>query len=292
MDVFRLSFFTHDVGRAEVPITISTRCISHFALIVWFSSFIADFFFFSSSTKTPKSFFIIGTLALRLESDASMNDFIIIFHLSIAQTLIAKKPASSRSPISRKIVLWPERDRVRPQRAKRSSACRRSRPSTTRSRPNDLTPVILKLKAANPEHPAPYRGATRTRSCSGARRRAELPGQGGRARRRDQALRQPRASGRPSERANGPFALLGGPAPGLVIEKFRPEGQAVEKAFAKASRPRRGSDVPAGGHQLAGGGLWVLKLALDAAKTDDLDNVPHGGALARPAGRLASTAGE
>ena len=29
--------------------------------------------------------------------------------------------------------------------------------------------------------------------------------------------------------------------------------------------------MPAGGHQLAAGGLWLLKLALDAAKTDELD---------------------
>ena len=36
-------------------------------------------------------------------------------------------------------------------------------------------------------------------------------------------------------------------------------------------KAKTGSDVLAGGHQLAGGGLWVLKLVLDAAKTDDLD---------------------
>ena len=36
-------------------------------------------------------------------------------------------------------------------------------------------------------------------------------------------------------------------------------------------KAKTGSDVLAGGHQLAGGGLWVLKLALDAAKTDDLE---------------------
>ena len=61
------------------------------------------------------------------------------------------------------------------------------------------------------------------------------------------------------------------PAPGLIIEKFRPEGQQVERAFREAVKAKTGSDVLAGGHQLAGGGLWVLKLALDAAKTDDLD---------------------
>ena len=36
-------------------------------------------------------------------------------------------------------------------------------------------------------------------------------------------------------------------------------------------KARTGSDTPAGGHQLAAGGLWLLKLVLDAAKTDDLD---------------------
>jgi len=35
-------------------------------------------------------------------------------------------------------------------------------------------------------------------------------------------------------------------------------------------KARTGADI-AGGHQLAGGGLWILKLVLDAAKTDDLD---------------------
>ena len=70
--------------------------------------------------------------------------------------------------------------------------------------------------------------------------------------------------------SNGPFALLE-PGPGVIIEKFRPEGQQIERAFREAVKAKTGSDVLAGGHQLAGGGLWVLKLALDAAKTDDLD---------------------
>ena len=29
--------------------------------------------------------------------------------------------------------------------------------------------------------------------------------------------------------------------------------------------------MPTGGHQLAAGGLWLLKVVLDAAKTDDLE---------------------
>src|SRR5574341_1339905 len=47
--------------------------------------------------------------------------------------------------------------------------------------------------------------------------------------------------------ANGAFALLE-PGPGFKIEALRPEG-----------------------HQLAGGGLWLLKLVLDRAKSDDPD---------------------
>ena len=52
---------------------------------------------------------------------------------------------------------------------------------------------------------------------------------------------------------------------------MRPEGQRIERAFREAVKAKTGSDVPAGGHQLAGGGLWLLKLVLDAAKSDDLD---------------------
>src|SRR4029453_12983114 len=75
---------------------------------------------------------------------------------------------------------------------------------------------------------------------------------------------------------NGPFALLE-PGPGLIIEKFRPEGQQIERAFRSAVKARTGSDVPAGGHQLAGGGLWLLKLVLDAAKGDDPRKFPPRG---------------
>ncbi len=69
--------------------------------------------------------------------------------------------------------------------------------------------------------------------------------------------------------ANGPFALLE-PGPGFVIDKLRPEGQRIERAYREAVKAKTGADI-AGGHQLAGGGLWVLKLVLDAAKTDDPD---------------------
>ncbi|MBI4609070.1 MAG: ABC transporter substrate-binding protein [Candidatus Rokubacteria bacterium] len=71
--------------------------------------------------------------------------------------------------------------------------------------------------------------------------------------------------------ADGPFALLE-PAPGFKVEALRPEGQAIERAFRDAVQKRTGSH-PVGGHQLAAGGLWILKLALDRAKTDELNKL-------------------
>ena len=67
--------------------------------------------------------------------------------------------------------------------------------------------------------------------------------------------------------ANGVFALLE-PGPGFRIEALPPEGQAIEKAFREAVQKRTGG-IPLGGHQLAGSGLWILKLVLDRAGSDD-----------------------
>jgi branched-chain amino acid transport system substrate-binding protein len=69
--------------------------------------------------------------------------------------------------------------------------------------------------------------------------------------------------------ANGVFALLE-PGPGFKLEALRPEGQPIEKAFRDAIQRRTGT-YPYGAHQLAGAGLWLLKLVLDRAKTDDPD---------------------
>ena len=69
--------------------------------------------------------------------------------------------------------------------------------------------------------------------------------------------------------ANGAFALLE-PGPGFKIEALRPEGQKLEREFREAVQKRTGS-YPLGGHQLAGGGLWLLKIVLDRARTDDPD---------------------
>jgi len=69
--------------------------------------------------------------------------------------------------------------------------------------------------------------------------------------------------------ANGAFALLE-PGPGFRLESLKPEGQKIEKEFRDAVQKRTGT-YPFGGHQLAGGGLWLLKLVLDKSKTDDPD---------------------
>jgi branched-chain amino acid transport system substrate-binding protein len=71
--------------------------------------------------------------------------------------------------------------------------------------------------------------------------------------------------------ANGVFALLE-PGPGFRIEALKPDGQKIEKDFREAIQKKTGS-YPLGAHQLAGGGLWLLKVVLDRAKSDDPDKV-------------------
>src|SRR5262249_25067978 len=73
--------------------------------------------------------------------------------------------------------------------------------------------------------------------------------------------------------ANGPFALLE-PGPGFIIEKLRPEGQQIERAFREAVKTRTGSDVPAGAHHLSAGGRWGLHPALHAAPTHAISHIP------------------
>jgi branched-chain amino acid transport system substrate-binding protein len=155
------------------------------------------------------------------------------------------------------------------QRAKQEFGMQEVAPEYYTFTTNDLTPVILKLKAANPDilhHIARdqdailfWRQAREQNFQVKAVVHAGATGYG-----------NPGFGKAFGNDSNGPFALLE-PGPGLVIEKFRPEGQAVERAFREAVKAKTSSDVLAGGHQLAGGGLWVLKLALDAAKSDDLD---------------------
>src|SRR5439155_467735 len=69
--------------------------------------------------------------------------------------------------------------------------------------------------------------------------------------------------------ANGVFALLE-PGPGFCLEALRPDGQKLDRELREAVQKRTGS-YPLGGHQLARGGLWLLKVVLDRAKSDDLD---------------------
>jgi branched-chain amino acid transport system substrate-binding protein len=155
------------------------------------------------------------------------------------------------------------------QRAKQEFGMQEVGPEYYTYTTNDLTPIIIKLKNANPDilhHIARdqdailfWRQAREQNFQVKAVVHAGATGYG-----------NPGFGKAFGNDANGPFALLE-PGPGFIIEKMRPEGQRIERAFREAVKTKTGSDVLAGGHQLAGGGLWVLKLVLDAAKTDDLD---------------------
>jgi branched-chain amino acid transport system substrate-binding protein len=68
---------------------------------------------------------------------------------------------------------------------------------------------------------------------------------------------------------NGPF-VLAEPAAGLRLEAFRPAAQKLERDFTEAVKKRAGNE-PYASHRLAGAGLWLLKLVLDQAKTDELE---------------------
>lgn len=133
---------------------------------------------------------------------------------------------------------------------------------------NDFTPIILKLKGLAPDvvhHIA--RGHDAVLFWRQAREQNFL----------FKALVHAGATGYGSPDfgkalgpdGNGPFALLE-PGPGFRIESLRPEGQSIERAFREAVQRRTGGG-PVGGHQLAAGGLWILKLVLDRARTDELE---------------------
>ncbi len=133
---------------------------------------------------------------------------------------------------------------------------------------NDFTPIIVKLKQLNPDvvhHIA--RGNDAVLFWRQAREQNFL----------FKALVHAGATGYGSPdfgkalgaEGNGPFALLE-PGPGFRVEALKPEGQEIERAFREAVHRRTGSH-PLGGHQLAGAGLWLLKLVLDRARSDDLE---------------------
>jgi branched-chain amino acid transport system substrate-binding protein len=131
---------------------------------------------------------------------------------------------------------------------------------------NDMTPIIAKFKQANPDvvhhiaysNDAPlfWRQSREQNFLFKALVHAGATGYGG--------ADFGKATGADG---NGPFALLE-PGPGFRLDALKPDGQKLEKEFRDAVQKRTGS-YPLGGHQLAGGGLWLLKLVLDRAKTDD-----------------------
>jgi branched-chain amino acid transport system substrate-binding protein len=133
---------------------------------------------------------------------------------------------------------------------------------------NDFTPIILKLKQASPDIVmAVARGNDAVLFWKQAREQQFA----------FKALVSAGATGYGSPDfgkalgadGNGPFALLE-PGPGFRVEALRPDGQRVETEFRERVQKATGS-YPLGGHQLAAGGLWLLKLVLDRAKTDELE---------------------
>ena len=133
---------------------------------------------------------------------------------------------------------------------------------------NDFTPIITKFKQLNPDvvhhigytNDAPlfWRQAREQNFLFKALVHAGATGYG-----------SPDFGKALGNDANGVFALLE-PGPGFRLDALRPEGQKLEREFREAVQKRTGS-YPFGGHQLAGGGLWLLKMVLDRAKSDDLD---------------------
>jgi branched-chain amino acid transport system substrate-binding protein len=131
---------------------------------------------------------------------------------------------------------------------------------------NDFTPVIVKLKQLNPDvvhhigytNDAPlfWRQSREQTFLFKALVHAGATGYG-----------SPDFGKALANDANGVFALLE-PGPGFRLEALRPEGQKIEREFRDAVQKRTGS-YPLGGHQLAGSGLWLLKLVLDRAQSDD-----------------------
>ena len=68
---------------------------------------------------------------------------------------------------------------------------------------------------------------------------------------------------------NGPF-VLAEPGPGFKVEGLKGDAQKLEHDFIEAVKKKTGGD-PYAAHRLSGPGLWILKLVLDRAKSDDLD---------------------
>jgi branched-chain amino acid transport system substrate-binding protein len=133
---------------------------------------------------------------------------------------------------------------------------------------NDFTPIIVKLKGLNPDvvhHIA--RGNDAVLFWRQSREQNFL----------FRALVHAGATGYGSPDfgkalgadGNGPF-VLAEPSTGLRLEAFRPEAQKLERDFGEAVKARTGAE-PLASHRLAGAGLWLLKLVLDKAGTDELE---------------------
>src|SRR5262245_45215870 len=109
---------------------------------------------------------------------------------------------------------------------------------------NDLTPVILKLKNANPDvlhHIARdqdailfWRQAREQNFDVKAVVHAGATGYG-----------NPDFGKAFGDDGNGPFALSE-PGVGFLVDKMRPDGQKIERAFREAVKAKTGSDVPTG----------------------------------------------
>ena len=133
---------------------------------------------------------------------------------------------------------------------------------------NDFTPVIVKLKQLNPDivhhigfsqdAPLFWRQSREQNFLFKALVHAGATGYGS-----SDFGKNMGADG------NGVFALLE-PGPGFKIESMKPEGQKLERDFRAAIEKKTGS-YPLGAHQLAASGLWILKMALDKAGTDELE---------------------
>src|SRR5581483_8721480 len=148
---------------------------------------------------------------------------------------------------------------------------------------NDFTPVILKLKESKPDL---IMGIARGNDAIlfwkqakeqdlqfGAMVTASATGYGG-----------PDFGAALGKDANGVFVLAES-GEGFRIEGMRPEGQALEREFRQRLAQR--TDNIGGGHFLSGAGLWMLKLALDKAGTDDPDKFREAGfSIALPVGSL------
>jgi branched-chain amino acid transport system substrate-binding protein len=133
---------------------------------------------------------------------------------------------------------------------------------------NDFTPILVRLKQLNPDivhHVARNNDAIlfwrQAREQQFVFKALVSEGAGG--------YGSPDFGKAFGKDANGPFALLE-PGPGFRLSALRPEAQQLERDFAAGIKAKTGG-IPLGGHQLSGSGLWLLKLVLDKAHSDDLE---------------------